>query len=83
MTSAEALRDIRGYASAGRVRFSSHACQRMNQRGATARDVVNTCARASRAAEPGRWKATGPDFDGDELTVVVTIKDGLTVVTVF
>lgn len=86
MTPVEALRDIRGYAAAGRVRFSHHAYQRMNQRGATERDVIAACSGArqcKRTVHAGRWKATGPDVDGDDLTVVVAIEDGLLVVTLF
>jgi hypothetical protein len=86
MNPAEALRHIRGYAAAGRVRFVHHAYQRMDERGATVRDVIKACANATqctRAAQADRWKATGPDLDGDELTVVVAIEDGLLVITLF
>jgi hypothetical protein len=85
ITLAEALRDIRGYAAAGRVRFSYHAYDRMDQRGATERDVIAACARAKKCkrAAQGRWKVTGPDIDSDDLTVVVAIEDGLLVVTLF
>jgi hypothetical protein len=86
MTSAEALRHIRGYAAAGRVRFSRHAYQRMDERGANQRDVISALAnavRCARASNPGCWKAVGPDLDGDELSVVVALEDGLLVVTLF
>lgn len=86
MTPAEALRDVRGYAAAGRVRFSGHAYERMDQRGATERDVIKACASATtcrHAAEPGRWKVTGPDLDGDDLTVVVVFDGLVMVVTIF
>ncbi|HEX7479213.1 MAG TPA: hypothetical protein VF331_15515 [Polyangiales bacterium] len=36
----------------------------MDERGATERDVVNACTKATQckaAAEPDRWKITGPD----------------------
>lgn len=29
------------------------------------------------------WRVSGPDLDGDDLTVVLVIEDGLVVVTVF
>jgi hypothetical protein len=31
----------------------------------------------------GTWEVTGPDSDGDELTVIVVIDDGVLVVTFF
>jgi hypothetical protein len=48
--------------------------------------VIKACANATackRATEPGRWKVTGPDLDGDDLTVVVVFDGSLMVVTVF
>jgi Domain of unknown function (DUF4258) len=86
MTPAEALRQVRGYATAGRVRFTSHAYQRMSERGARRQDVIEACVkgeRCSKGSEPGRWKVTGPDLDGDDLTAVVVIEDGVLVVTMF
>jgi hypothetical protein len=86
MTPAEALRDIRGYASAGRVRFSRHAYERMSERGATQRDVIHACVHATkctRTPKQDRWKVTGADLDGDALSVVVAIEDGLIVITLF
>lgn len=86
MTPAEALKDVRGYAAAGRVRFSGHAYRRMDERGATKQDVIVACVSATkckRGTEPGRWKATGPDLDGEDLTVVVAFEEGLLIVTLF
>ena len=85
MTAAQALRDIRGFAAAGRVRFSQHAYHRMDERGATERDVIKALANATRceAANDGRWKASGPDLDGDTLTAVVALESGVLVVTMF
>jgi hypothetical protein len=31
----------------------------------------------------GRWRVEGEDLDGDELTVVVVIEDGVVVVTLY
>jgi hypothetical protein len=48
--------------------------------------VVRALANARAAIlteKPNRWRVTGPDFDNDELTVIVAIEDGLLVVTVF
>ena len=40
--------------------------------------------RAHLRAQPnGRYKVTGPDFDGDDLDFVVTIEDGVLIVTLF
>jgi hypothetical protein len=36
-----------------------------------------------KASEGRRWKVVGPDIDGDELTVVVTIDGDVVVITVF
>ena len=86
MTPADALRDIRGYARAGRVRFSGHARDRMNERGATEQDVITACAYAtkcSRGDRPRRWRVEGPDLDGDALSVVAVIEGGVVVITVF
>lgn len=86
MTPAEALRRIRGYARAGRVEFSRHAYERMGERGATAADVIHACSNATRCKasdQPERWKATGPDLDGDDLTVVVVLDAGVLVITIF
>jgi hypothetical protein len=86
MTPAEALRQIRGYAAAGRVVFSRHAYERMDERGATVRDVIKACAMASRCKRgerDGRWKVTGKDLAGDDLSVVVAIEGGVIVVTIF
>ena len=55
-------------------------------RGAVVADVVHALANAvgcRQAGEPGKWRADGPDLDGDELTAVVVIEAGLVVVTVF
>ncbi len=84
MTSTQALTEIRGYASAGRVRFTRHALQRMAQRGAREADVLYALTNAAGCVADGvNWKATGPDMDGDELTAIVVIEGGLLVVTVF
>jgi hypothetical protein len=82
----DALRTIRGYGSANRVRFSAHSYQRMDERGLQKKEVIRALASARTAIpteKPGRWRVTGPDFDDDELTVIVAIENGLLVVTVF
>ncbi|MBI4704199.1 MAG: DUF4258 domain-containing protein [Deltaproteobacteria bacterium] len=80
-----ALANIRGLACAWCIRYGRHAIERMDERGATRQDVQAALAGATecRAQPQGRWKITGADRDGDELTVVVVIEDGVVVVTVF
>jgi hypothetical protein len=79
------LEQIRGLARANRVIFTSHALQEMREAHATERDVVEALAGATRCrpSERGRWRVEGQDLDGDDLTIVVVIEDGLVVVTVF
>lgn len=85
MTSAEALKEVRGYAAAGRYFVSGHALERMRARSVQEADLRHALTKATRCASapPDRWKVTGPDLDGDDLTVVVVIDDGVLVVTVF
>ena len=85
MTPAEALVDIRGYASANRIRYTSHARMRMFQRGITFADVryALTTAPACKAEGDGRWKVESADRSGDDLTVIVALESGVVVVTVF
>jgi len=80
-----ALQDIRGYASANRIGYGPHAVQRMLERNVRRVDVRNALvhARKCRAQPNARFKVTGPDFDGDELDVIVVIADGVLVVTLF
>jgi hypothetical protein len=87
MTAAEAqaLADVRGYALANRIEYGPHARKRMRERGAGRADVREALvtAIACRAEADERWKVTGIDTAGDELTVVVVIEDGVVVVTLF
>jgi hypothetical protein len=85
VTAAEALRDIRGYAAAGRYAVSAHARKRMRERSVREGDLRNALVNAGACVEQadGTWKVSGEDLDGDELTVVVAIEDGLVVVTLF
>ncbi len=82
----EALADIRGYAQAGRVLFTRHASQRIRERSTSRREVEDALARCERCRwQPHEetWRAEGPDWDGERLTVALVIADGLLVVTVF
>lgn len=82
---AQALADVRGYALAGRVEVKRHAAQRMRERRVSAADLRSALTRATRCkAQPGdHWRVSGPDAEGDELTVVVAIEAGVVVVTLF
>jgi hypothetical protein len=57
----------------------------MAERGAQYADVRHALAtpRSCRARDSGRWKAFGNDRDGDELILIVVIKAGVIVVTVY
>lgn len=79
------LASVRGYAAAGRIVLTRHALQRMAQRGVRRGDVRCALEQAtSCTANPGgNWRVEGPDLDGDALTLIVAIEDGVIVVTVF
>ena len=85
MQARTALDEIRGFATAGRYLLSGHAYERMNVRNVTEQDVRSALVNASGCspAECERWKVTGPDLYGDELTLVVVLDAGLLIVTVF
>lgn len=91
MTSAEraALGDITGLAAARRVRLTRHAREQAGRRGVQVEDVfyalrvASTCSREP--AEPGRderWRVPSKDLEGDALTLIVFIDDGVVVITV-
>ena len=89
MTAAEiaALAEARACGLAGRVRYTAHALERRAERRVTHLDVCTALGRATGVAAgrpTGRpWRLTGCDQDGDELDVVMVLKDGVLVVTVF
>lgn len=85
MTADEALKHVRGFAAAGRYVVSQHARKRMQERGVQEMDLRNALvnARSAEAKDDGKWKVEGSDLDGDDLTVIVVIDDGVIVVTLF
>ena len=90
MTEDEALKLVHGYASANRYEIHPHAWSRMRGIGrnllTSVEDVHHALCEARRAVfqpDSERWKVEGPDRDGDDLSLVVVIDDGLVVVTVF
>lgn len=86
MTEAEALAEIRGLAGAGRVEFTDHARDEMQEAGSDFLDVMNALRKATycrHQPKNDRWKVQGPDRSGEELTVIVVLEDGILVVTVW
>lgn len=87
MTPAEeaALVDIRGYAAANRIRLTLHARQRMEQRCTRYQELRSILMNASSCSvqKSERWRVHGVDADGDQLEVIVTMQDGLLVITLF
>ena len=59
--------------------------QRGGYGGVQFNDIRRALSEASSATQQpkDRWKVVGPDLDGDELTVIVIIEDGLIVCTVY
>jgi hypothetical protein len=57
----------------------------MKERGVYREDVRNalTYLESCQPAEEERWKVSGPDLDGDALTVLVAIEGDLAVITVY
>ena len=87
MDSAEALRVIRGLARANRIRLTAHAAREALECGASRDDIryALSNAKSVRASGRGRasdWTAVGPDEDGDDLEVALTVEDGILVITV-
>jgi len=74
-------------AAAGLVRFTLHARERMDERGALPRDVVNaicTAKRAGQGNQEGRWVLRGGvDEEGEDLAVVVAFEGDVLVITLF
>ena len=88
MGSQKTLELIRGLAAAGRIRLSWHAeFESMVERNVGWRDVRKALTNAHSCrvedAEKSKWRVKGPDMDGDDLTLVVIVEEGLLVVTVF
>jgi hypothetical protein len=72
-------------ATAERIVYEPHARQRMRERGVRREDVRNALMNLKdcKATSGDRWKVTGPDLDGEALTVVLVIEGNLVVITVF
>jgi len=70
---------------AGRFEIDEHAYLRMQQRNVRMADLRCALTKAFRCCLQNneRWKVDGPDLDGDELTAIVVIEDGLIIVTIY
>ena len=82
------LSEIRRLARSGLILLTDHARRRMYARGVLLADVrcalLNATALKKSAAEQASdWTVSGPDMDGDELTLGVVVSGGVVVITVF
>lgn len=57
----------------------------MDERGVREADLRHAlgAARSCTPQKTGSWRVDGADLDGDDLTMIVVIEDGLLVVTLF
>ena len=80
----EAPEQIRGFALANRIRYSGHSRKRMRERGVRDQDVRRALCNLRKWSQETseKWLVTGPDLDGDDLTMVLVIDDGVLIVTV-
>ncbi len=84
MNAREALTTVRGLASANRYMLTSHAYDEMIAAGAQREEVHSALVNARRSKRDGAgWVVTGPDRDGDELTMKVVLEDDMLVITVW
>lgn len=86
MTPAEALTLASTAARLGRLRYTKHARERMEDRGATRDDVVSACVTATAATHQRDdvWRLSGGvDAMGDVLVVIAGVDpDEVSVITV-
>lgn len=91
MTAAEltALREARGYASAGRIQILPHARARMIQRGATPYDVRRALSSATKCVDQradrsrdADWRLVGLDGRGNPWCCAVSFEGSLVLFTV-
>jgi len=84
VTPNDALAAIRRHIAAGHWTVRNHAQKRMAQRNVTMKDIRSALMGARDCQGKGtKWKVTGPDVDGDDLTCVVALENGVVVVTVY
>jgi hypothetical protein len=81
-----ALAAIHEHARAGWVAFTRHALERAVGNGLALQEIVDAlcaCVRCTWQPEHGTWRVEGEDWDGNDLVVALTFRDGVLVVTVF
>lgn len=86
MTDKEALRTASTAARLGQLNYTDHALDEMDAANANERDVEHVCMTATKALpQPnGRWRLEGAAIEWAKgLTVVVAIRHGGVVITVF
>ena len=81
----EALQKIRSAAKAKRVVFVYHATERQELRKISTAEVLHALANATHILDQrdGTYLVVGPSLSGKSLSVVVTIDDGVIVITVW
>ena len=84
---AKALAEIKRLARSNRIRITSHARRRMDERGATERDIRKALLTATAAVHQDdrrNWRVDGGmDIDGDDLMLICDIEANVIVVTLF
>ena len=85
MNAAEALKLIQAAGRTGGFWIERHARLRMAQRGAQVADIQRglTVARSCKLQDNGRWKVPTEDLNGDDLTLIVALDNGVVIVTLF
>ena len=77
---------VRSYASAERWEVeASHGVKRMRERGVSFRDLKHALMVGTRCSvQPdGRWRLVSQDLDGEALTLILFVDDGVLVITIF
>jgi hypothetical protein len=76
---------IRTSLVSGRYRVTLHARQRMGERIISDSDISHCASVATRVNEQddGKFRVTGPDLDGDELTLICAWDGETVIVTLF
>ncbi len=85
MTKARAIREVRAAVADGRVLVTAHASDRMLERRVSIDDVLHVLSTTLRFESQGdaSWLARGAIDTRRQLAVVLTIEDGVVVITVW
>lgn len=84
MTPIEALEQAQTLFRTGNYIIEDHAWARMRERRVSMKDIRTAILQASNCSKgyQGRWLIEGADNEGDSLTIVVSIKENLIIITV-